>query len=117
MFYQVTYKGFVQSAKQQKSIVKANSKAEAEKLFNNPAEKFGPRNEIRDVKAVSKVAKNWAVTFDNGKGFPMMANLVEGLDLSVAEFPASVRGKRIMVKMEQVISFNPARKEAMLKSK
>ncbi len=115
MFYSVTYK-FV--GKQTKtSIVQTKSKEDAILKFNNPKE-VGLNAEIKEVKAVNRIAKGWNVSFENN-GFPVTAKLDEGVDLKNlnAEVSVSLGRRKMVIKVNQIMGASKPSKDKKVMSR
>lgn len=99
-----------------KSIVQTSTKEEAEKLFNNPDDQFGPRHEIIGVTKPKKISAGQLVTVDNN-GTPMsgLAQVDIPTNGSMKEITLTIGRKDLTFQLSQVISAHKAPKEAVMK--
>lgn len=110
--FMVTYKQVGRGTS--KTIVRAENKERASLRFNNPAE-IGLNAEIKEVKAVRKIAKGWMVTIDRGASeFPVTVKLEEELNVNDDNFEAKVGKVTMKFKVENITgAYKPVKEHKM----
>lgn len=104
-FYYVLYKENKDSELKE-SIVPASSKEEAEKLFNNPDNEFGPRNEIFSVSRINKLPKDWVVSYID-KNKIQFARLIMDTDIEdKTQIIGHFRGQEVTIDIDKVTAIN-----------
>lgn len=115
MFYTVTYKN-VGKAKST-SIVQANTKDEAIKIFNNP-EEIGLQAEIKEVRASKRIPKGWNVVYETGNGFPVTGKTNADIALNDENkiVVLTVGNRKVKTNIKDITgAFKPSRDNGVMK--
>lgn len=114
-FYLVDYKG--QFGGSYKTIVPANNVEEATRKFYDPDDEFGPKNQVKSVAVARKIPKTYEVTIEPEYNVLVTVKIDREINLMNWDetFTGKVKDKVYGFTLRDIVSANPAKKEAVMK--